>query len=223
MKLCLTGPFGNVPNWRQYDSVVLVATSTGGSFTTPILEDLIASQTPGCVRRISALYIVQRRAHVEPYMQRISGVISRAKGMGMSVRIEVAVTQPSRDPNDDPADESRERLISDDQVSQRGESVELERLSLESTSSTSGRSEQLLKEEMDMPLNDEYDSSFIAESQGRPDVAAFMRSAVGNVPGNIAVAVCGGAAVERIVKGTVAAFRRAEGMDAMLYVERSDI
>lgn len=234
VKLCLTGPFGSVPNWRQYDSLVLIATFTGGSFITPILEDLIASQAPGCVRRISALYIVRRKAHIEPYMQRISKVISRAKGMGMSVRIEAAVTQSSSrapDPDDNPTDESRERLISSsDQASLRGDSVELERLSLESaTSSTSGRSDQLLKEEVNMALNDGYtydSSSFATESQGRPDVAAFMRTAVGNVPGNIAVAVCGGAPVERVVKRTVAAFRReraAEGTDIMLHVERSDI
>lgn len=80
-----------------------------------------------------------------------------------------------------------------------------------------------------MALNDGYtydSSSFATESQGRPDVAAFMRTAVGNVPGNIAVAVCGGAPVERVVKRTVAAFRReraAEGTDIMLHVERSDI
>ncbi|CAM1502463.1 Fc.00g044470.m01.CDS01 [Cosmosporella sp. VM-42] len=234
-RLLLAGPYGALPNWRQFDSLVLIAASTGGSFTTPILEDLITSQSPSCVRRISALYIVRRKAHVEPYLQRISHVISRAKEMGISVRIEIAITQCSRDAaglGESSANESRERLIeSEPRVGERRESVELERFSIESPrSSTSERSDALLKEEMDLALNDgyDYDASFMTESVGRPDVAAFTRNAVGNVPGNVAVAICGGRTIERVVEMTVASLRRdrvSEGLSAQdlaLHLERSE-
>lgn len=228
LRVLVTGPFGAVPNWKQYENIVLVAASTGGSFTTPILEDLLTSQSPGCIRKINVLYIVRRKAHAEVYLQRIIRVLSRAKEMGISTKIEVAVTRGSNTVSDAVLrDESRERLIEPETA--RGPSVELERFSIDSTrSSESGREEQLLKEEVDMDLDGAY-ASAIEHSEGRPEIATFMRTAVGGVPGSVAVAVCGGEAIERVVKNSVAALRverRRDGMgasDIYLHVERSDI
>ncbi|SPJ85090.1 related to ferric-chelate reductase [Fusarium torulosum] len=230
MRVLVTGPFGTVPNWKQYENIVLVAASTGGSFTTPILEDLLTSQSPGCVRKISALYIVRRKAHAEPYLQRIARLLSRAKEMGISANIQVAVTRGSRSVSEavlhDDANASRERLIEPETT--RGPSVELERFSLDSTrSSDSGREEQLLKEEVDLGLDGVYASS-VEHTEGRPEIASFMRMAVGSVPGNVAVAVCGGEAIEKVVKMSAAAIRvernrDGTGSDVYLHVERSDV
>lgn len=231
IRFVLTEPYGSLPNWRQYEQVVLIGASTGGSFVTPVLEDLLKPQSQGCIRNINALYIVRRKSHVYPYIQRISLLVLRAKEMGMSVRIEVAITKDSKTVSeavleDDPANESRERLIGPDD--EGGAGVELERFSLDSLQSEeSTRDEQLLKEEVELGL-DGFDSS-IMESQGRPDVASFIRSAVRDVPGSTAVAVCGGRAIERVVQTTVASLRgerTAEGMgvnEIFLHVERSDI
>ncbi|KAM0327264.1 hypothetical protein ACHAPQ_007513 [Fusarium lateritium] len=230
MRVLVTGPFGSVPNWKQYENIVLVAASTGGSFTTPILEELLTSQSPGCVRKISALYIVRRKAHAEPYLQRIARVLTRAKEMGISANIQVAVTRGSGTISEavlhDDANASRERLIEPEVT--RGPSVELERFSLDSTrSSESGREEQLLKEEVDLGLDGVYASS-IEHTEGRPEIATFMRMAVGSVPGNVAVAVCGGEAIEKVVKMSVASIRAERnrdgtGSDVYLHVERADI
>jgi NAD(P)H-flavin reductase len=230
MRVLVTGPFGTVPNWKQYENIVLVAASTGGSFITPILEDLLASQSPGCVRKISALYIVRRKAHAELYLQRIARVLSRAKEMGISANIQVAVTRGSRTVSEavlhDDDNASRERLIEPETT--RGPSVELERFSLDSTrSSDSGREEQLLKEEVNLGLDGVYASS-VEHTEGRPEIASFMRMAVGSIPGNVAVAVCGGEAIEKVVKMSAAAIRAERnrdgtGSDVYLHVERSDI
>ncbi|KAH7235619.1 hypothetical protein BKA59DRAFT_503480 [Fusarium tricinctum] len=231
MRVLVTGPFGTVPNWKQYENIVLVAASTGGSFITPILEDLLTSQSPGCVRKISALYIVRRKAHAEPYLQRIARILSRAKEMGISANIQVAVTRGSGTVSEavlhDDANASRERLIEPETT--RGPSVELERFSLDSArSSESGREEQLLKEEVDLGLDGVYASS-VEHTEGRPEIATFMRMAVGSVPGNVVVAVCGGEAIEKVVKTSVASIRAERNRDGMgmsdvyLHVERSDI
>ncbi|KAF4979122.1 hypothetical protein FZEAL_4612 [Fusarium zealandicum] len=236
VRLLLTGPFGFVPNWRQYENLVLIAASTGGSFITPVLEDLLTSQSPGCVRKISALYIVRRGGHAGPYVEKISRVLSRAKEMGISARVEVAVTKGSQSVAEavlhDDDNESRERLIEPESHGGRGPSVELERFSLDSLrSSESEREEQLLKEEAELGLDHGYGyaSSFIEQSEGRPEIATFIRTAVGGVPGNVAVAVCGGSAIEKVVKTTVASLRAersSEGLgtnDIFLHIERSDI
>ncbi|EXA41311.1 hypothetical protein FOQG_01959 [Fusarium oxysporum f. sp. raphani 54005] len=230
MRVMVTGPFGTVPNWKQYENVVLVAASTGGSFTTPVLEDLLSTQSPGCVRKINALYIVRRKAHAEPYLQRVSRVLSRAKEMGISVNVQVAITKGAGTVSDavlrDDANASRERLIEEPT---RGPSVELERFSIDSSaSSESGREEQLLKEEMDMDFDGAH-ASAIEHTDGRPEIATFIRTAVGSVPGNVAVAVCGGDAIEKVVKTSVASMRRERSRDGAgvgdiyLHVERSDI
>ncbi|KAM0471088.1 hypothetical protein ACHAP7_009205 [Fusarium lateritium] len=230
MRVLVTGPFGSVPNWKQYENIVLVAASTGGSFITPVLEDLLTSQSPGCVRKISALFIVRRKAHAEPYLQRIARVLTRAKEMGISANIQVAVTRGSGTISEavlhDDANASRERLIEPEVT--RGPSVELERFSLDSArSSESGREEQLLKEEVDLGLDGVYASS-IEHTEGRPEIATFMRMAVGSVPGNVAVSVCGGEAIEKVVKMSVASIRAERnrdgtGSDVYLHVERADI
>jgi NAD(P)H-flavin reductase len=228
LRVLITGPFGAVPNWKQYENIVLVAASTGGSFTTPILEDLLTSQSPGCVRKISVLYIARHKAHAQVYLQRITRLLSRAKEMGISTKIEVAVTRGSSTVSEavlrDDANESRERLIEPEPA--RGSSVELERFSIDSArSSESGREEQLLKEEVDMDLDGAY-ASAVEHTEGRPEIATFIRTAVGSVPGSVAVAVCGGEAIERVVKMSVAALRRGDVMgagDVYLHVERSDI
>ncbi|CAF3491413.1 unnamed protein product [Fusarium graminearum] len=213
LRVMVTGPFGAVPNWKQYENLVLVAASTGGSFTTPILEDLLSSQSPGCIRTISALYIVRHTAHAKVYLQRITRLLSRAKEMGISTKIQVAVTRgPNTVSEGVLQDESRERLI--DPETARGPSVELERFSIDSArSSESAKEDQLLKEEVDMDLDGAY-ASAIEHTDGRPEIATFIRTAVGDVPGNVAVAVCGGEAIERAVKMSVATLRRRNGMDA---------
>ncbi|KAM0351859.1 hypothetical protein ACHAPU_002372 [Fusarium lateritium] len=231
LRVLVTGPFGSVPNWRQYENIVLVAASTGGSFITPVLEDLLTSQSPGCVRKISALFIVRRKAHAELYLQRIARLLTQAKEMGISAKIEVAVTRGTITVSEavlqDDANESRERLIEPE--TSRGPSVELERFSIDSTrSSDSGREEQLLKEEVNIGLDGVYASS-VDHTEGRPEIATFIRMAVGDVPGSVAVAVCGGEAIEKVVKTSVACMRAelnkdGTGMsDIYLHVERSDI
>ncbi|KAF7552769.1 hypothetical protein G7Z17_g4090 [Cylindrodendrum hubeiense] len=235
LRVLLAGPYGTVPTWRQYDNVVLVGASTGASFTTPVLEDLLTSQSPGRVRKISALYVARQKAQVEPYLQRISRLVSRAKEMGISVRIEVAITKSARNAahlDESPANESRERLIEPEaHHGGRGNSVELDRFSIDSSESLgSERDGQLLKEEVELGLEDgyAYDASSITETEGRPDIAAFLRTAIGNVSGNVAVAVCGGSPIERSVQIAVATVRRdrVEGLGAhgiFLHVERSDM
>ncbi|KAL6409294.1 hypothetical protein AUP68_05666 [Ilyonectria robusta] len=235
LRVLLAGPYGAMPNWKQYDNVVLVSGSTGGSFTAPVLEDLLTSQSLGRVRKLSALFIARQKAHVEPYLQRISRLVSRAKEMGISVRIEVAVTKSARNVahlDENPANESRERLIEPEPRHEgRSDSVELERFSIDSNESLgSERADQLLKEEVELGLDDGYvyDASPITETEGRPDIAAFLSTAIGNVPGSVAVAVCGGSPIEKSVQMAVASVRRdrVEGLgahDVFLHVERADM
>ncbi|KAI5464903.1 hypothetical protein BGZ63DRAFT_452041 [Mariannaea sp. PMI_226] len=242
LRVFLAGPYGSMPTWKQYETVVLVAASTGASFTTPILESLLTSKNTGRVRSISALYIARRKAHLEPYLQRISRLVPRAKMMGLSVRVEVAITKAgpyaAAGLDEDPVNESRERLITEPEREterldeDKRSSIELERFSIDSSDSVgSERADQLLKEEVELGFGDgqEYDASAIIETQGRPDIEVFVASATGKVAGSVAVGVCGGSAIEKSVKLGVASLRSeqaSQGLganDVFLHVERSYI
>lgn len=228
LRFIIAGPYGSSPNWRQFDSLVLIASATGGSFTTPILEDLITSRPSSCLRKINALYIARRKAHVQPYLKRISSALSRCKELGISVRIHVAITQALTSLDTPSANESSDRLIhgQNDQSAPANGDVELSRMSLDSiVSSQSGGSDQLLKEEMDLGISDdvEYDTTFIYESAGRPDVTTYIKTALGDVPGEVAVAVCAGNAIEQQTQKAVASVRslQKEAQRVFLHIERA--
>lgn len=96
-RVFLFGPFGAPPQWNAFQTVLLVSASTGGSFTLPILQSLLA--VPGCVRRVHFLLLVRRRPQCSCYLAqlrslaRYRSVARDADGVGViDLRIHVAVT-----------------------------------------------------------------------------------------------------------------------------------
>ncbi|KAF2860432.1 hypothetical protein K470DRAFT_264436 [Piedraia hortae CBS 480.64] len=81
----ISGPWGNPPNFRHFDTVVLLAASTGATFTVPILESLFSS--PTCVRRVEFHWIVRDTAHVDWFYKRLQALSDRPE-----VRIVIHVT-----------------------------------------------------------------------------------------------------------------------------------
>ncbi|MCJ1467213.1 hypothetical protein MMC07_005836 [Pseudocyphellaria aurata] len=41
--IVIEGPYGNLPSMRQFDSVLLIAGSSGGTFTVPLMRDIVFS------------------------------------------------------------------------------------------------------------------------------------------------------------------------------------
>ncbi|KAF3103480.1 hypothetical protein TWF102_003671 [Orbilia oligospora] len=48
LKAFIEGPYGSPPTWNTFETVVLIATSTGVTFTLPILEEIASN--PACAR-----------------------------------------------------------------------------------------------------------------------------------------------------------------------------
>jgi predicted ferric reductase len=93
----LQGPYGSFPQWNTYDTLVLIAASTGASFTMPIFESVLAN--PCCVRRLHFLLLVRKRPDCSCYMSRLRTLARENKQL--EVTIHVAVTSSDNASNED--------------------------------------------------------------------------------------------------------------------------
>ncbi|KAH7077427.1 hypothetical protein FB567DRAFT_478254 [Paraphoma chrysanthemicola] len=90
----IDGPYGSSPTWRSYDNLVLVATSTGVSFTLSILDHLEQQAFLGAddirTRHIHFIWIVR---HVDPAFETsVTEVLARYAITFREANIHLAVT-----------------------------------------------------------------------------------------------------------------------------------
>jgi NAD(P)H-flavin reductase len=89
VRCILQGPYGNYPQWNSYDTLVLIAASTGASFTLPIFESVL--DDPGCVRRLHFLLLVRQSPQCSCYLGRLRALARAHKRLEVSIH--VAITQ----------------------------------------------------------------------------------------------------------------------------------
>lgn len=84
----LDGPYGCPPNFLQYDTLILIAGSTGVTFTIPILLHALESTKAGCIRRIQFIWVVKEGRQLEWFAGEISRALDLAveKGVELDVR-----------------------------------------------------------------------------------------------------------------------------------------
>lgn len=219
MTVFLTGPFGNLPTWNTYETLVLISASTGASFTLPILEAVL--NNPCCVKTIDVLLLVRQKSHLQPYLSRLQAAFSHPRSSELSLHIMVAITG-----------KQSELMREDDAISE---------LAKESTSSSFDTSAKTLapsctnttvhnsptfdrvvvdpaledsirKEEHNVGVKhkERYRNSRIAEDsslqyiQGRPSLANIVRNPVEASAGETSVIVCGGKSLTSTVRNCVA-------------------
>jgi len=86
------GPYGCPPNLVQYDTLVLIAASTGVTFTIPILLSAVEASSRHCVRRIEFLWIVKAGSHFEWCAEEIRHAMQAAEDRGIELEITCCVT-----------------------------------------------------------------------------------------------------------------------------------
>jgi len=93
----VTGPYGAPPDWAAFDTLVLVAASTGASFTLPIAEAVVVA--PRCVRRVAFLLCVRERPACSCYLARLRALTREARvGVGVLLSVVVWVTGADAEP-----------------------------------------------------------------------------------------------------------------------------
>lgn len=229
----IAGPYGKPPNWNAYETLVLISASTGASFTLPILESSFGSSSTGCVRRIRFLLLTRERHRIDFYTPALLKAITRAADIGFDLTVDIAVTGDHNEDENSvlisgeavtlfvgdqqeafqegmgvyvPEEKSpcrsyfkvRQTSISDIQtpftVSQSKERECIPEVSQVPASSAL----------VDVALNSVATRPVIRYSNGRPNIAEYIRLAVEATGGETTVAVCGGRSLVSSVRNKVA-------------------
>lgn len=215
----LTGPFGNLPTWNTFETLVLISASTGASFTLPILEAVL--DDPCCVTRIECLFLVRHKSHIDGYISRIRAVASHSKSSQISLHIVVAVTGKNADPvreNDASLEiESLSRSSSFDASTKTTmqpyvKVLDRSAASLEKSIVDSQFNGSIKQEEQNpgIPINDGHcvdramNGGALQYTLGRPNLASFVQEPVEASAGETSVVVCGGKSLTSTVRNFVA-------------------
>ena len=108
--ILIEGPFGRMRPLRQFDSVFLIAGSSGGTFTVPLLRDIVdtwksvdsksgspwswSGPTGAATRYIRCVWIVKSRAQYRWFAEKLGDVVQdveRLKGKGHDYEVEISI------------------------------------------------------------------------------------------------------------------------------------
>ena len=212
----ITGPFGNLPDWNTYETLVLISASTGASFTLPILETVISD--PCCIRRVDCLLLVRHQSHIDGYLSQLRAAACHPRYSEVSLRIVIAVTGRRVDSisEDDTASKLGNLSTSSSldasakmpkRSCERGSSSNFEKMVIDSSMEGS-----IDKEEYNVGITvsegchtrGAKDNSSLQYTLGRPSLADFVREPVEASAGETSVVVCGGKSLTSAVRNCVA-------------------
>ncbi|PHH66175.1 hypothetical protein CDD81_238 [Ophiocordyceps australis] len=187
LRAFVTGPYGAPPRCNVYETLVLIASSTGGSFILPMLESVVAS-SDSCVKRIDVVLLAKTADEIEYYAEHAREAAQQGMEKGLSMRLHMAITSRSFD------GESGVPLVprphgSSTPLNQAGDTSE-------SKEDTTPWPLEASKESRGSETLDGAERSPRAEFErmyvGRPDLEALIREPVEQAWGETAVVVCGG-------------------------------
>jgi len=195
----LSGPWGMPPDLLHYDTVVLIAASSGASYTTPLLEELVRKR--GCLRKITLHWIIRTEEYFDWFGETLTSLIEATQDSKLSLEIIVHVTQPNRC---DSADVAASILVENDKGNAPIVAVD--------SKSGYGSSGSSLSDNEKSPLSPAHHhgqprqvSSLRLERGSRPSVETMVRPSVEAALGETAVVVCGGLSITAQTRTFVAA------------------
>lgn len=222
LRAFITGPFGSLPTWNTFETIVLISASTGASFTLPILESIL--RDPCCVSRIDCFLLVRDRSHVDAYLQRLEAAAVHDKASEVDVRIEIAVTGKLHDVGG--ADDGQIELgsMTGSQTSSGASSgassdglptspfitykPEIEECPTSKTRANGLPGIDIEKAPVALrpSARDSQSHKFsrLRYSRGRPSIAKIIRAPVEASAGETSVVVCGGRSLTTTVRNCVA-------------------
>ncbi|KAI5863303.1 ferric reductase like transmembrane component-domain-containing protein [Durotheca rogersii] len=200
LRAFVLGPYGNPPQWTAFETLVLIAASTGASFTVPILESVLDPHSASCIKRVDFLLAARQGEEIAFYHERLHEAIGRAKSAGIELIVRIAVTGNGQ----------LDTMTDISGTSSRGSGISREKAGIEEEIKSSesvggiGGAVQPLMSASRQPLSPIGSDSHIHHSAARPDIARFIRIAVEATGGETGVAVCGGQSLVAEVRTCVA-------------------
>ncbi|MCJ1310949.1 hypothetical protein MMC25_004618 [Agyrium rufum] len=91
LRAFVSGPWGYPPNLASYETLILIAASTGATFTVPILSE-IALSTENCVRNVVFCWVCRDASQITWFQREISAAAQALEARGVSVTIKIVIT-----------------------------------------------------------------------------------------------------------------------------------
>ncbi|KAI1769992.1 ferric reductase like transmembrane component-domain-containing protein [Hypoxylon cercidicola] len=178
----VVGPYGYPARWDIFETLVLISASTGASYTLPILESVLHSKAPSCIKRIDFLLAARQGEEIGFYHERLHEAIEKAKSVGIELEVHIAVTGDGQlavlpFPSSSVSAASQEKQTFEEEF--------------KGSANVEGVVTPLMGQSR-RRLSGTSADSHIHHSASRPDVAGFIRTAVEATGGETGVVVCGG-------------------------------
>ncbi|KAF2771871.1 putative FRE ferric reductase-like transmembrane component [Teratosphaeria nubilosa] len=197
----LSGPWGMPPRLNHYETVVLVASSTGASFVVPILETLV--NKPGCIRNISMHWIIRYHEHIEWFRDALQVLVQQAQGSALNLKIAIHITQGTGVVAPVAAERHNTIELLESKVEARSGANPIGNDECSSKSSMSSLEDEKFPLSLTGATTQRY--SIHIAYEGRPSVESMVRPPVEAAVGETAVVVCGGASITAQARTFVAA------------------
>jgi predicted ferric reductase len=209
----LDGPYGHPPNYLQYDTLILVAGSTGITFTIPILLHALESSPSPCIRRIQFIWIVKEGCQFEWFASEISLALDLATQRNVDLEIQGFVTCdpsyttnfPIRRPPSKLCGCCCSRVVEDSLTKQQDD------ISLTPDSSSSIGDERKNLAECQCSAGSEC--AVVQVDLGRPDLRGIIERDLRLARGQTGVAVCGPQGLMARTRSIVAELSDERGAD----------
>ncbi|KAK4505461.1 hypothetical protein PRZ48_003424 [Zasmidium cellare] len=194
----ILGPWGMPPDLSHYDTIVLIACSSGASFIMPLLQDVMKRR--GCVRTITLHWIIKEDNHFSWFGDELAGLAELYKKSTTSLQVNVHITRSDGSPSDVIATATAE--------SKPGPEVETFVVDSSSEAGSSlHKAESAEKEAHPSLLHNKRrrEPSLSRKYAGRPTLDSMIRPSVEQALGETAVVVCGGQSITAQSRTYVAA------------------
>ena len=90
LRAFIAGPWGNPPSTDRFESLVLLATGSGVSFTAPIFAQ--ATQPGAVPGRVSFVWVVRDQSHVQSFQDKLAGSVKLARDRGIDICARIFIT-----------------------------------------------------------------------------------------------------------------------------------
>ncbi|KAH8650810.1 hypothetical protein BGZ60DRAFT_497958 [Tricladium varicosporioides] len=207
LRAFIAGPYGSPPNWKAYETLILLCASTGASFTLPVLESILDSANSSCVRRISFLLLAREENHVEYYERRLVAALTRAHTVGIELRVEIAITGNDDKEQEIPVNETGQGISTS--MIQTNTSDDNDGItSLSSPTEQVGESNTYVlvgcRSHSHSPSSSTSSVQTVIRSRCRPVISEWIRDPIERTGGETTIAVCGGKELVADVRNSVA-------------------
>ncbi|KAK6851169.1 hypothetical protein PG987_000803 [Apiospora arundinis] len=204
LKVSLEGPYGTFPDPILFDKVICVAGGSGATFTFGMASNMLQKMTKSTKSSIEFIWAVKSRDNLSWFAEHLNAIRSHAHAPRVALKIHA--TREVSSSTDTSA------VAVDDSYLRKTETV-----------TSDGGAEELGKVRTAVHRTGTNVSVHdVPVEQGRPDIAALIRSAIATVgrEQRVLVAACGPDELMKVVRNTTAECIALEGPAVELHCEQ---